>query len=96
VGLVSSSRTYFQGCIGDAGNDTAIANQITFSSTGNYSSVGAIVLDGTPDNKGKSSIKFYGADDGTPLALGTALNDFSAKFRWFVPWAAALVLLHRP
>jgi len=81
VGTNSSSPWYPGGT--NAG-DVAIAQQIYFTDTGTSTTdgTGVLVLDGTTNNLGKSSVKYI--NTATGLGTGANLTNFTASYRWFM------------
>jgi hypothetical protein len=89
-GTVSSYQPYFAypgAPVASTASDAAIAQQIYFtdSGTSTMGGAGVVVLDGTTNNLGKSSVKYYAAA-GTPGGLGTGagLSSFTSTYRWFM------------
>jgi MYXO-CTERM domain-containing protein len=82
VGTNSSYTPYYGA--GTNANDVAIAQQINFTDTGTSTTAGTgvLVLDGTTDNRGKSSVKYINTTTG--LGSGANLANFTASYRWFM------------
>ena len=82
VTLVGTNSSYAPG--GTNAGDVAIAQQIYFTDTGTSTTNGdgVLVLDGTTDNRGKSSVKFFNTTTG--LGSGASLASFTASYRWFM------------
>ena len=82
VGTNSSYAPWYPG--GTNAGDVAIAQQIYFTDTGTSTTNGdgVLVLDGTTDNRGKSSVKFFNTTTG--LGSGANLANFTASYRWFM------------
>jgi hypothetical protein len=84
-GTVSSYQPYFAypgAPAASTANDALIAQQLYFTDTGSASGGGdgVMVMDGTSNNLGKTSVRYYGNGSG----IGTLNGSFSSTFRWYM------------
>lgn len=84
-GTNSSFQPYFAypgAPVASTANDALIAQQLYFTESGTVSGGGAsvMVLDGTTDNSGKTSVRYYGNGAG----IGTLNGSFTSTFRWYM------------
>jgi len=64
-------------------NDALIAQQLFFTDSGTAAggeSGGVMVMDGTSNNLGKTSVRYYGNGTG----IGSLNSSFSSSFRWYM------------